>query len=231
MLYQNLIEQYQKLSVEEQNALLIYKTRLGRAINDLTNDAEVTQIYQEYYQKLSNPKNYFIKNTIFSNFSFANLAIFKEQLLKITELLLEACNKIVVPEKTKVYRAFSVKKDELGTSIAKNDLISTSLNIDVCEDFLIFDSSSSYKHYLYEIVLEPNSLVGICPYAILDNKLEDQLILTQRTDQQELILNKNNYDFEIKTSKKVLLENNEELYILQVLAHLKELNQNNIQKK
>lgn len=79
--YQELIEQYNKLSDKEQNALLVYKTRLGRAINSLdNNEEEVENIYEQYKILLENPKNMFMLLTVFNSISFLNLEDFKKVL-------------------------------------------------------------------------------------------------------------------------------------------------------
>ena len=46
---ENLLEEYENLTSEEKNSLLVYKSRLGRAINSLDNDyQEVENIYYKY---------------------------------------------------------------------------------------------------------------------------------------------------------------------------------------
>ena len=42
MIYEDLLKQYEELTEEEKNILLVYKSRLGRAINSLNNnDSEI----------------------------------------------------------------------------------------------------------------------------------------------------------------------------------------------
>ena len=49
MIYEDLIKQYEELSTEDKNALLVYKSRLGRAINSIgNNDSEIEEIYEQY---------------------------------------------------------------------------------------------------------------------------------------------------------------------------------------
>ena len=49
MIYENLLKQYETLTEEEKNTLLVYKSRLGRAINSLdNNDLEIKEIYEKY---------------------------------------------------------------------------------------------------------------------------------------------------------------------------------------
>ena len=57
MIYEDLIKQYEKLKEEEKNALLVYKSRLGRAINSLDNNPlEIKEIYEQYKMLLNNLK-------------------------------------------------------------------------------------------------------------------------------------------------------------------------------
>ena len=43
---ENLLKEYENLTSEEKNSLLIYKSRLGRAINSLGNDCqEIENVY------------------------------------------------------------------------------------------------------------------------------------------------------------------------------------------
>lgn len=54
---ENLLEEYENLTSEEKNSLLVYKSRLGRAINSLDNDyQEVEDIYYKYKELLSKKK-------------------------------------------------------------------------------------------------------------------------------------------------------------------------------
>ena len=66
MIYEDLIEQYKNLDESEAHALLIYKSRLSRAINSLDiDDEEVMEAYntyKEYLENPSNPKENFLKN-------------------------------------------------------------------------------------------------------------------------------------------------------------------------
>ena len=86
MIYEDLIKQYEKLSEEEKNALLVYKSRLGRAINSLDNNPlEIKEIYEQYKMLLNDSKNIFMKFTVFKDISFENLEAFKSSLLKTKE--------------------------------------------------------------------------------------------------------------------------------------------------
>ena len=138
MIYEDLIKHYEKLKEEEKNALLVYKSRLGRAINSLDNNPlEIKEIYEQYKMLLNNPKNIFMKFTVFKDISFENLEAFKSSLLKTKEIVKEASTKIILPEDVTTYRAFSISKEDELSTISRTDLISTSLNINECSKYLI----------------------------------------------------------------------------------------------
>lgn len=64
MIYDDLVRQYENLDENDKNTLLVYKSRLSRAINCLDNNDEV----YEYYQRLlNNPDNMFMAFTVFNN--------------------------------------------------------------------------------------------------------------------------------------------------------------------
>lgn len=223
MLYENLIDQYNQLTEEEKNALLIYKSRLGRAINALgNNEDELIEIYNRYKKIIDNPQNIFLKLAVFKDISFNDEISFKESLVQILNLVKQATHKIFLPENTWVYRVVSVPIDENLTIMAKGDLVSTSLDINECEKFLISGLGMKYKHYIYKIHLEKNSIVGICPYAILFDESQDRIILTQKQDQKEIILSKNEYLFNEMAKNTKLLDNGENLTVITIDAKMKE---------
>ena len=198
MVYEELKNKFEDLSDEDKNALLIYKSRLGRAINSLDiEEKEVVDVYNKYKRLLSNPANMFMSFTVFKNVSFSSLDSFKESLINIDE-------------DTTVYRAFSLSDDSEEELLSKSELISTSLDIDTCDDFLV---AGNKRHYLYQINLKKGSKVAICPYAILLDSKSDRLILSKSHDQEEILLNKENYSFDIVKTTTKELDNNEKLVI------------------
>lgn len=216
MIYEDLIKQYNELTEEEKNTLLVYKSRLGRAINSLdNNDLEIKEIYERYKILLENPKNIFMKFSVFKDISFKSLEEFIESLIKVKEKLNEISKKIILSEDITVYRAFSIRNEEELISLSKANLVSTSLNINECSKYLI--PNKDYIHYLYQINLEKGSIVTICPYRILiDNN--DRLTLTKENNSEEIILSKDNYDFEEVTETTTEFTDNEELNIISVNA-------------
>ena len=192
MIYEDLIEQYKNLDESEAHALLIYKSRLSRAINSLDiDDEEVIESYNTYKEYLENPSNIFMKMTVFKDIDFSDISSFKNSLELVKKKIEDASLKMRLKDDLTVYRALSVSKDDSISFISRSDIISTSTSFDECSKFIIPDSN--YKHTLYQINLEKNSPVLICPYSILIK--DGVLSLTQRHDQKEIILLKNNYDF------------------------------------
>lgn len=192
MIYEDLIEQYKNLDESEAHALLIYKSRLSRAINSLDiDDEEVMEAYNTYKEYLENPSNIFMKMTVFKDIDFSDISSFKNSLELVKKKIKDASLKMRLKDDLTVYRALSVPSDDSVSFISKSDIISTSTSFDECSKFIIPDSN--YKHTLYQINLEKDSPVLICPYSILIK--DGVLSLTQRCDQKEIILLKDNYDF------------------------------------
>ena len=133
MVYEELKNKFEDLSDEDKNALLIYKSRLGRAINSL--DIEEKEVVDKYKRLLSNPANMFMSFTVFKDVSFSSLDSFKESLINIKNKVLNI--NLTLDEDTTVYRAFSLSDDSEEELLSKSELISTSLNIDTCDDFLV----------------------------------------------------------------------------------------------
>lgn len=218
-MYEYLKEEFEKLSEEEKNALMIYKSRLGLAINDMN---RIDEIYYFYKDIINDPKNIFLKMSVFKDIDFSNVISFSESLDHIYEIVKKATSKIILKEDLTVYRMVSIKDDEELKDISKGTVISTSINIDTCSKFLI--NKEGYKHYLYQINLEKGSKVGICPYSILYNRGDNTVTLSKNSDQEEIIINKYNYNFENKDVHEVSLDNGIVLNIISYDSKNKELN-------
>lgn len=181
------MEEYENLTSEEKNSLLVYKSRLGRAINSLDNDyQEVEDIYYKYKELLSKKENMFMSLTVFKDVSFDSIDSFIESLVNTKEIIKNIDMKL--EEDMTVYRAYSIPTAQEEMFLSRSELVSTSLDIDNCDDFLINDDN--YNHYLYKINLEKGSLVTVCPYSILLDGLTGRLILSKNNTQDEVILNK-----------------------------------------
>lgn len=221
MIYKDLLKQYEELTEEEKNILLVYKSRLGRAINSLNNnDSEIKEIYKRYKFLVENPQNIFMKFSVFKDISFKSLEEFIESLLNVKEKLDKISSKIILSQDITVYRAFSIRDDEELISISKSNLVSTSLDIDECSKYII--PNKGYTHYLYQLNLEKGSLVAICPYRILiDNN--DRLVLTKDNDSKEIILSKDNFDFEEVVKTESTFNSDEKLNIISINAKVKNI--------
>ena len=229
MIYEDLIKQYEELTDEEKNILLVYKSRLGRAINSLNNnDLEIKEIYDKYKSLVENPKNIFMKFSVFKDISFKNLEEFIESLKNVKEKLDKISAKIILPQDITVYRAFSIRDEEELIPLSKSNLISTSLDIDECSKYII--PNKGFIHYLYQINLEKNSMVAICPYRILiDN--HDRLVLTKENESKEIIISKDNFEIEEVVETKAKFNGNEELNIISINAKNVIIDMNNKKQK
>lgn len=216
---ENLLEEYENLTSEEKNSLLVYKSRLGRAINSLDNDyQEVEDIYYKYKELLSKKENMFMSLTVFKDVSFDSIDSFIESLVNTKEIIKNIDMKL--EEDMTVYRAYSIPTAQEEMFLSRSELVSTSLDIDNCDDFLINDNN--YNHYLYKINLEKGSLVTVCPYSILLDGLTGRLILSKNNTQDEVILNKENYDFEVVKTTTRTLEDDSNLEIKTINGSPKE---------
>lgn len=111
MIYGDLIEQYKNLDESEAHALLIYKSRLSRAINSLDiDDEEVIESYNTYKEYLENPSNIFMKMTVFKDIDFSDISSFKNSLKLVKKKIEDASLKIRLKDDLTVYRALSVQK-------------------------------------------------------------------------------------------------------------------------
>lgn len=216
---ENLLEEYENLTSEEKNSLLVYKSRLGRAINSLDNDyQEVEDIYYKYKELLSEKENMFMSLTVFKDVSFDSIDSFIESLVNTKEIIKNIDMKL--EEDMTVYRAYSIPTAQEEMFLSRSELVSTSLDIDNCDDFLINDDN--YNHYLYKINLEKGSLVTVCPYSILLDGLTGRLILSKNNTQDEVILNKENYNFEVVKTTTRTLEDGSNLEIKTINGSPKE---------
>ena len=216
---ENLLEEYENLTSEEKNSLLVYKSRLGRAINSLDNDyQEVEDIYYKYKELLSEKENMFMSLTVFKDVSFDSIDSFIESLVNTKEIIKNIDMKL--EEDMTVYRAYCIPTAQEEMFLSRSELVSTNLDIDNCDDFLINDDN--YNHYLYKINLEKGSLVTVCPYSILLDGLTGRLILSKNNTQDEVILNKENYDFEVVKTTTRTLEDGSNLEIKTINGSPKE---------
>ncbi len=98
MVYSQLMNQYNELSEKERNALIIYKSRLGRAINSLDYDQEeIISIYGQYKKLFDNPKNIFLRLTVFHDVSFHTILDFEQSLREVKHIVEKVMTKMKLP--------------------------------------------------------------------------------------------------------------------------------------
>ena len=190
MLNEYLKEEFQKLSDEEKTALLIYKSRLGLLLNDLDNNPN----YEEYYNYLikifNNPINSFIKTAVFKDIDLTSIETFKNKIKEIKIILDNVLGNIALKEDIDVYRA--VSSDHEINGISKSNIISTSLSFATTLKF----AQAGNNICLYKIKLHANDGVMCIPYSIKEDEKNNRLLLTSKDDQDEIILDKRQYDFQ-----------------------------------
>ena len=196
-MYEDLIRQYHSLSEEEKNALLIYKSRLGLLINDLDNNPDFDKYYQYCLNIFTNPLNLMIRMSVFKNIDITTMDTFKDSIYKVKEILDKTINKLTINEDTTLYRAVSTNNDI--NDISKSNVISTSLSFFETLNF----ANAGENINIYQINLKKGSHVACVPYAILNDTRTHRIILTSKKDQEEIILNKDFYNFDTIANEKM----------------------------
>ena len=143
---ENLLKEYENLTSEEKNSLLIYKSRLGRAINSLGNDyQEIENVYYKYKKLLSKRENMFMIFTVFKDVYFDSIDSFIESLVNTKEII-KNINMELKKELT-VYRTYSILTAQEEMFLSRSELVSTSLDINNCDDFLINDNNYNVSRF------------------------------------------------------------------------------------
>ncbi len=233
-IYADLLLQYEKLSLEEKNAILIYKSQLYLFLNPMTRIPNYLEMSEEEllerlpkekllkeFQNLKRivkmPKNYSIYYSVFSSIDFTDIYTCLRSLKKISILLDQARGKITLPDTLTVYRGISVEQDELS-DIAFGKYLSTGLQIEDTEFFLFWNK---YSH-IYEIQVEKGASVLVTPYSLLMTYDKDQSPLEcllnhipkttfkiarrNKNFQQELVFFREELEIEEQSVKKVSIE-------------------------
>lgn len=221
----NIKEQYELLSSDIRKALLIYKSRLGLAMNYLSylnssyldylknsccKNKMMQFVYTSYKSLLSDPKNSFIKYSVFSNVDFSSMENFIKSLNDVNQIIFSQPNeRIFLSEPCHVYRAFSSQSNE-EQEISLGNFVSTTKNVDEAEDYFI--DKPLYTHYLYDIYLEKDTPVLLCPYGVcLTDK--DELYLSRQVGEDVVIFLKNEIDITL-INEKTIKEDDGNYYII-----------------
>ena len=186
----SLKQQYEQLTDEEKNALILYKTTLGKLMNDLDNNPDFELYYNKFLKILNNPLNNEIKNKYFSELNFESLDTFINSIINIKKTLDEVTTKLVTDKYMKLYRM--VTANGVINDISKDNIVSTSLSPNE-----VFQYGSGGKNiYLFEIGLPAESHIGLVTTRIKYNEKENLLYISRNQDEEEIILNKDIYEFE-----------------------------------
>ena len=196
-----LLRQYELLSDEEKNALLIYKSRLSYVINNMnikteSNLKELEDIYVYYKNVLNSPLNIFIKK-VFININFETFTKFMESMQRIYDILESIKGKLILEDDVTLYRGVSINKGDSLDKISLGNLISTSMNPNVIKNFHIF---GPYTKVVYEMHIKAGTPVMIVPYSIVVNN-EGILKIINNDRQNEIILYKDTLDMEFINTK------------------------------
>ena len=190
-MYDQLVEQFENLSEEEKNALIVYKTRLGLLINSLDDNPDYKFYYDRYTNIINDPLNMFFCKIVFKYIDMTSIDGFIESIKRIKVILDDVTTKLLIPETTTVYRAVST--DDSISDISKSNIISTTLSFGEALKYAIAGDNIA----IYEIVLPEGSPCAVCPYAIVEHLTSGRLSITKSGDEEEIIINRNIYDLDI----------------------------------
>ena len=188
LIYEDLLEQYSKLTEEEQKAILVYKSNFFYHINaiarvdDFENksaDSIFSEIddknkfvtrFEIFKKTIMNPKNMVVRYSVFKCVNLDNITLFIESMKEVYQFLKEACTKIKLCDDMVVYRGISVKKGEEVKQISLSNIISTSIKVDDANDFIYQNPSD--ESYLFAISLKKGTNVLLTPLSLI-NQYED----------------------------------------------------------
>ncbi len=189
-IYQNLLNQYTQLSDLEKNAILIYQSKLFIIINRITqvphfdnlsaieikncipDSDSYEKILEDYNQIVNNPKNYFIKYTIFNDIHLDNFLSFIDDVKQILKLLQHAASTITLNDDLVVYRGMTANKESIDF-MENATCISTSIKLDTAIQFMKQDYTKPIRH-LYQIKLHSGIPLFVSPYSIV--KVYDSIL-------------------------------------------------------
>lgn len=178
--YNDLIMQYEQLTLEEKNAILVYKSQLYNILNsmsaipnflDIDEEKLLNQLdkdylidlFEKYKKTVFLNKNLTTRYTIFSHIDFTNILTCMKSLKEIYKIIMQAKGKIKLKDKLTVYRGISLDTPYAPTNLSRGEIISTGLKL---EDAFTFLFRREYNH-LYVIEIESGTNVLVTPYALI----------------------------------------------------------------
>jgi len=202
LIYQDLLRQYNDLSEQEKNAILIYKSSFFYHINEITKiidfeNKSSSQIFDEIIDKklfiekfegfksvILNPKNMVVRYSLFQSVNLNNILDFIDSLKAIYQILKDARMKIQLCDDLKVYRGISVKMGSTLENVSSAKLISTSIKIDDANDFIYQNKTDESHLYVLSLKKDTNTLVS--PLTIVYDYEDSVSMLTNDTSRAVL---------------------------------------------
>lgn len=179
-IYEDLLKQYEQLTLDEKTAILVYKSQLYNILNamssipnfldidesillDMLDKDHLISIFENYKRTVFLNKNITTRYTIFFDIDFTNILTCMKSLKKVYQTILNAKGKIKLKENLIVYRGISLDTKAPPTSLSRGEIISTGLKLDDAFTFLLH---KQYNH-LYVIEIEAGTNVLVTPYALV----------------------------------------------------------------
>jgi len=249
-IYNNLLEQYNKLTEQEKNAILIYKSSFYYHINNITkvtnfeektpeqileqidDKQEFINKFEQYKKIIMYPQNMIVRYSVFNSINLDNILSFIESIKLIYSKIKEASLKFKLCDDLTVYRGISTNEEKVNISNSK--ILSTSIKIDDANDF-IYQEGFNESH-LFVISLKKGSNVLVTPYSLVV-EFEDSLsmlkndytkgklkILNRGKDgQQEIILINELFKFNEINNRKLDVGESKELNIHDIDSEILEI--------
>ena len=214
-IYDTLLNLYDDLDEEAKKDLIIYKSRLFYFINEISsvsnfNDLASSEIlskiknkekfiykYREYKEVINLPINMFIKKSVFSKIDFTDVSTFIDSIKEIP--INFSNNALILPNDITVYRIVS---GNTTNSISKGNLISTTINPDILDDFV-----TEKTNHLYKINIKAGTKVLVTKYRVTIDEKEALHVSNNLDNQKEIILFKDSLEIE----ESMIKANDEEL--------------------
>lgn len=247
-IYEDLILQYQKLTLEEKNAILVYKSRLYLILNPMTNipgflqmseedilnrldSKKIMQIFEEEKRIIFLPQNMVTRKIVFSSIDFSSIYTCIHSLKIIYLRLEQAHGKIILPDDLTVYRGISTSKGKNPIDICRSKILSTGLSLEDIETFLF----QKEENHVFVITMKKGTSVLVTPYSLIATYGENEcpvtcffrgmpmthlkIVKNHKDCQKELIFFHDDFLFEEKLAKVCKVREEEEEESFEAILH------------
>lgn len=180
-IYNDLLEQYNKLEDDEKRAIVVYKSKLFRLINlissipnfeYLSSDEIIERLpdieklkedIKTFNNILNRPENLIVRLSIFKNVNLDDFNLLIEYLREIYYKLDSIKNKIILKDDLTVYRGIAVDDFNDVKEVAKGNLISTSIKIEDTEPYMSFKR----RAVLHMIKIKKGTPLLVAPISLV----------------------------------------------------------------